>query len=144
MVAWTLVVHIFGLVFWVSGLLVSTVVLARHTRETTAPAREALAGLEKIFLRGIADPGALLTLLAGIALVASNKSYYLHARWLHIKLALVAILIVLHWIVGAKCKSYAAGHITLQSRQVNFLLGAIVAVFLLILISTLPGEVFLT
>ncbi len=89
-------------------------------------------------------PARLLTLLAGIALVASNKSYYLHARWLHIKLALVAILIVLHWIVGAKCKSYAAGRISLQRRQVNFLLGAIVVVFLLILISTLPGEVFLT
>ena len=144
MVAWTLVVHIFGMVFWVSGLLVSTVVLSCHTQETAATAREALAGLERIFLRGIADPGALLTLLAGIALVASNKSYYLHARWLHIKMALVAILIGLHWIVGAQCKSLAAGRIPLQRHQVNFLLVAIVVVFLLILISTLPGEVFLT
>jgi putative membrane protein len=144
MVAWTLVVHIFGLVFWVSGLLVSTVVLGRHTQETAVAAREALAGLEKIFLRGIADPGATLTLLAGIALVLGNKPYYLHARWLHIKLFLVVILIVLHWIVGTKCKAFAAGRIALQRRQVNLLLGAIVLVFLLILISTLPGEVFLT
>ncbi|MBZ5641505.1 MAG: CopD family protein [Acidobacteriia bacterium] len=144
MVAWTLVVHIFGLVFWVSGLLVSTVVLSRHTQETAVEAREALAGLEKIFLRGIADPGALLTLLAGIVLVLANKSYYLHARWLHIKLALVVLLIVLHWIVGTRCKLFAAGRISLQRRQVNLLLGAIVLVFILILISTLPGEVFLT
>lgn len=144
MVAWTLVVHIFGLVFWVSGLLVSTVVLSRHTQETAPAAREALAGLERIFLRGIADPGALLTLLAGFLLVSSNKAYFLHARWLHIKLTLVAILIVLHWMVGKRCKGFAAGRITLQRRQVNFLLAAIVLVFLLILISTLPGEAFLT
>jgi protoporphyrinogen IX oxidase len=143
MVAGTLVVHIFGLVFWVSGLLVSTIVLSRHTQETASAAREALAGLEKIFLRGIADPGALLTLPAGVAFVAGNKSYYLQARWLHIKLVLVAILIGLHWIAAVKCKLFAAGRISLQRRQVNLLLGAIVIVFLLILISTLPGEVFL-
>ena len=144
MVAWTLVVHVFGLVFWVSGLLVATLVLARHTQEAVPAAREALAGLERLFLRGIADPGALLTLLAGIMLVAGNPAYYLHARWLHIKLIFVAILMCLHWVVATRCKSFAAGRISLERRQVNFLLAAIVITFLLILISTLPGEVFLT
>ena len=57
MVAWTLVVHVFGLVFWVSGLLATTIVLSRHTQETSELARESLAGLERVFLRGMADPG---------------------------------------------------------------------------------------
>jgi putative membrane protein len=144
MVAWMLVVHIFGLVFWVSGLLVTTIMLSRHTQETSVEVREALAGLERIFLRGMADPGALFTLLAGIVLIFSNRSYYLYARWLHIKLVFVAILIGLHGIVAIRCKWYAADRITLQRRQVTMLLAAIVFVFLLILISALPGEVFLT
>jgi len=138
------VVHIFGLVLWVSGLLVTTVTLSRHTQEASAEARQALARLERTFLRGMADPGALLTLLAGITLVASNPSYYLRARWLHIKLSFVVILIVLHGFIAVRSKYFASGRITLQTGQVRMLLAAIVVVFLLILIATLPGEVFLT
>ena len=79
MVAWILVAHVFGITFWVSGLLVTSIALVRHTQETTAEGRNALARLERIFLRGLADVGALLALIAGIILVANNPSYYLHA-----------------------------------------------------------------
>jgi protoporphyrinogen IX oxidase len=144
MVAWILVAHIFGLTLWVSGLLVTTIALSRHTQETTGEGRDALARLERIFLRGLADPGALVTLLAGIALISTNPSYFLHARWLHIKLTFVVILIGLHGVIAVKSKRFAAGRITLQQSQATVLLVAIVLVFLLILTATLPGEVFLT
>lgn len=144
MVAWILVAHVLGLTFWVSGLLVTTIALYQHTRETTAQAREALARLERIFLRAMADPGALLTVLAGIAVVAGNRSYYLHARWLHIKLIFVLILIVLHVVIATRSKLYSTGRITLQPGQVIILFVAVLLVFLLILTATLPGEVFMT
>jgi uncharacterized membrane protein len=79
MVAWILVAHVFGITFWVSGLLVTGMSLVRHTQETSAEGREALVRLERIFLRGLADTGALIALVAGITLVANNPSYYLHA-----------------------------------------------------------------
>jgi hypothetical protein len=41
-------------------------------------------------------------------------------------------------------KLFAAGRITLQRGQARVLLVAVLLIFLLILISTLPGEVFLT
>ncbi len=144
MVAWTLVAHVFGFVFWVSGLLVATIVLMRQTEETSVEALEALVRLNRIFLRGMADPGALLAVLAGIVIAAGNPTYYLHARWLHIKLIFVAILIGLHVVVAMRSKSFATGQSSLQRGQVQILQAAIVLVFLLILISTLPGEVFLT
>jgi putative membrane protein len=144
MVAWILVVHIFGFVLWVGGLLATAVALSQHTQQTSAEARASLARLERFFLRRIGDPGALLTLLAGVALIASNRSYYLHAPWLRIKLVFVATLIGLHGILAAQCKSFASGRSALQPGQVRILLAAIAIVFLLILISTLPGEVFLT
>ncbi len=144
MVAWTLVVHVFGFVFWVSGLLVTTIVLYRHTQETSPETRAVLARLERVFLRGMADPGALLAVLAGITLISNNPSYYLHARWLHIKFVFVAILIGLHVVVAIASKSYAAGRSGLTPGQARMLMAAIVIVFLLILITTLPGEVFLT
>ena len=89
-----LVVHVLGLVFWVGGLLVTSMALTRHTQETSAEAKEALGRLERIYLRGLADPGALLTILAGLGLISTNSSYYLHAPWLHIKLTFVLFLIV--------------------------------------------------
>lgn len=144
MVSWILVIHVFGFVFWVSGLLVTTIALLRHTQETSPDARQALARLEKIFLRGMADPGALLTLLAGITMIATNRTYYLHARWLHIKLSFVLAMIVMHIFVAVRTKSYAAGRISLEPGQVRMILMTIVLIFLLILIATLPGEVFLT
>jgi putative membrane protein len=143
MVSWILVIHVFGFVFWVSGLVVTTIALLRHTQETSPDARNALARLEKIFLRGMADPGALLAILAGITMIATNPTYYLHAGWLHIKLSFVLAMIVMHVVVAVRTKSYAAGRISLEPGQVRMILVTIVLIFLLILVSTLPGQVFL-
>jgi putative membrane protein len=139
-----LVVHIFGLVFWVSGLLVTSMALTRHTQETSAEARQALARLERIYLRGLADIGALLTILAGAGLISTKPSYYLHAPWLHIKLTFVLLLIVLHGIVAVRTKRFAAGKIALQRSEAWFWVAATLCVFLSILIATLLGEVYLT
>jgi protoporphyrinogen IX oxidase len=143
MISWILVIHVFGFVFWVSGLLVTTIALLRHTQETSPEARNALARLEKIFLRGMADPGALLTILAGITMIATNPTYYLHAPWLHIKLSFVIAMIALHIVIAMRTKSYAAGKTSLETGQVRMILITIILVLLLILVSTLPGQVFL-
>jgi len=139
-----LVVHVFGLVFWVSGLLVTSMALTRHTRETAAEARQALGRLERIFLRGLADPGALLTILAGAGLIMTNSHYYLHAPWLHIKLTFVFLLIVLHGIVAMRTKAFATGRIVLQRNEARLLVIATLFLFMSILIATLVGQVYLT
>ena len=139
-----LVIHVFGLVFWVSGLLVTSMALTRHTQEASAEARQALARLERIYLRGLADPGALLTLLAGVSLIMTNSSYYLHAPWLHIKLTFVLLLIGLHGVVAMRSKAFAAGRIALQRSEARLLVVATLLLFLSILIATLVGQVYLT
>ena len=143
MVAWTLVGHVFGLVLWIAGLLMTTAVLVQHSRETSPEFRRTLAQMGRVCLRGLADPGAFLTLLAGIILVATNRAYYLHARWLHIKIVFVAVLIGVHGIVAISNKSLPSGRTNLGRSHAKLLFGVILFVFLLILISTLPGEVFL-
>jgi protoporphyrinogen IX oxidase len=144
MVAWALVGHVFGLVLWIAGLLVAAVVLAQHSHETSSEAKRVLARMGRICLQGLAYPGAFLTLLAGIILVATNRAYYLHARWLRIKLIFVVVLIVIHGIVAIRSKSLASGRASVQPNYAKLLIAAVLLVFLLILISTLPGEVFLT
>ncbi|MBZ5662862.1 MAG: CopD family protein [Acidobacteriia bacterium] len=139
-----LVGHVLGLVFWVSGLLVTSMALTRHTQEGSAEARQALARLERIFLRGLADPGALLTVLAGAALIMTNSHYYLHAPWLHIKLTFVLLLIGLHGMVAMRTKAFATGRVAMQRSEARMLVIATLSLFLSILIATLVGQVYLT
>lgn len=143
MVPVLLVLHVLGLVFWVSGLLVTSMALTRHTQETSAEARQALARLERIYLRGLADPGALLTILIGVSLIMTNSRYYLHAPWLHLKLTFVLFLIGLHGRVAVRTKALATGRIEMQPSEARVLVGATILVFLSILIATLVGQVYL-
>ena len=143
MVAWLLVLHIFGFTLWISGLLMTTLVLLRHIGVTAPEARASLAGAEKLALRALGDPGAFLAILAGILLITTNRSYYLHARWLHIKFIFVVLLIALHVIVATRTKAFASGRITLDRGYVRLLSIVIVLVFISILIATLPGAVLL-
>jgi putative membrane protein len=144
MVAWLLVLHVFGFTLWISGLLMTSFVLLRHIGAKDPEASASLAGLERLGLRALADPGAFLAILAGILLILTNRSYYLHARWLHIKFIFVLLLIVLHVIIGTRSKAFASGRITLDRGYVRLLSVVIVLVFISVLIATLPGEVLLT
>jgi putative membrane protein len=139
-----LVAHVLGLVFWVGGLLVTSMTLTRHTQEASGEARQALARLERIFLRGLADPGALLTILAGASLIATNSHYFLHAPWLHIKLTFVLLLIGLHGILAVRTKRFASGQVEMQRSEARLLVLATLFLFLSILIATLVGQVYLT
>jgi putative membrane protein len=139
-----LVGHILGFVLWVSGLLVTSMALTRHTRETESAAREALARLERIFMRGLADPGALLTIVVGVSLISTNPHYFLRAPWLHIKLTFVLLLIGLHGMVAVMNKRFATGRIVLQRGQARFMVIATLFLFLSILVATLLGQVYLT
>jgi putative membrane protein len=144
MVSWTSVFHVFGLVLWIGGLLTATLALSRHVQEVSPEARQALARLERLSLRAMADPGAMITIVAGIILISTNSSYYLHAAWLHIKLSFVVILIVLHVLVAIKTKQFAQGKATVTPGYVRLLLIAIVLVLISILIAVLPGQALLT
>src|SRR5208337_755178 len=94
MLAWVLVFHLIGLVFWLGSLLVVTHVLAIHTEEPSREARAALGRLEMKLLQGMAHPGAALMVITGITLIAGSPQY-LREHWLHAKLALVIVLIIL-------------------------------------------------
>jgi putative membrane protein len=143
MVAWTLVFHMLGIVLWIGGLLMTTVLLSRHVQETAPEARAALTRIEKKSMRAMADPGALVTILAGITLILTNKTYYLHAGWLHFKLLIVVALIILHGYIGIEMKGVQKGTSSLTSGKAWFLFATVLVVFLAILVVTLPGEVYL-
>ncbi len=143
MISWFLVAHICGFVLWVSGLLGAAGTLMRHTEESSAEARQALAKLEKRWLRTMADPGALLAILAGIALISTNPHYYLHAHWLALKMIFVLGLLGMHGMIGVRAKRFAEGRIALAISDARFMFLLVIGIFISILIATLPGAVYL-
>lgn len=143
MAAWMLALHILGFVLWIGGLIAAAILIGYRANQPPGKTGQALARLQKIFLRGMADPGALLTILGGSILIASNASYYLHAGWLHIKLTFVILLIGLHWIIGTRSGAAPRAGRNLR-RDSTLLLAAVLILFVLILIVTLPGRFLLS
>ena len=133
MVAWVLVFHLIGLVFWLGGLLVVTHVLAIHSEEPSLEARAALGRLEMRLFKGLAHPGAALMVITGLILVAENP-HYLRELWLQAKLLLVVLLIVLDLRIYFRATAFLAGRVELRRRECMALHGAISLVFFAILI----------
>jgi putative membrane protein len=92
---WTLVFHILGIVFWMGGLLISTHLLRALTLMSSDEARQALSRLLAKVFNGIAHPGAIITILAGMLLFSVNPQYYAAVTWMRVKLLLVLILVAL-------------------------------------------------
>ncbi len=137
LIAWTLVFHILGIVFWLGSLLVVTHLLAYDAESESAEVHELLNKLEGKLFKGIAHPGAIITVISGAVLISTNAHYYLHAAWLHTKLFLVIILIVLDAITYIRAKAFHAGRIKLQRKECMALHGGIALVFIGILIMVL-------
>ncbi len=133
MIAWTLVFHIIGLVFWLGSLLVVTHVLAIHTEETSPEARETLGRVESKLLRGLAHPGAGIMVITGAILILLERGV-LHQHWLQAKLALVLVLIALDLRVTFRARAFQQGKIEMTRGECMGLHGGIALVFTLILV----------
>jgi len=136
MVAWILVFHLIGMVFWLGSLLVVTHALTIHSEESSAEARAALGRLEMKVFKGLTHPGAALMVITGIILISQNP-HYLREHWLHAKLLLVAILTALDLRVYYRTTAYLAGRVELRRRECMALHGAVSLVFFVILILVL-------
>jgi len=133
MIAWTLVFHVIGLVFWLGSLLVVTHVLAIHSEEPSLEARAALGRLETKLLRGLAHPGAAIMVITGVILIFLEPGV-LRQHWLQAKLVLVVILIALDLRVTFRARRFQAGLVEMTRAECMGLHGAIALVFSLILI----------
>lgn len=89
-----LVLHIFGVVFWLGGLLMITSLLARVPEEVGLP-KERFLGAARGLFESTINLGAAITIALGLVLIILEPSVMRHG-WLHGKLLLVAILLFYH------------------------------------------------
>jgi len=136
MVAWTLVFHLIGLVFWLGSLLAVTHIMAAEAGEDLPAVRARLRRLASKLMRGLAHPGAAIMIITGVLLVAQNP-HYLRQHWLHAKLLLVAVLIGLDLRVYKRAGALGGDKAGPTRRECTAYHGAISLVFFLILILVL-------
>lgn len=90
--------HIISFVCWFAALFYLPRLFVYHAMAEDQTGIERFKVMERKLYRGIATPSMVATILFGLSLFASSPDYYFNATWFQIKLALVGLLIVYHFV----------------------------------------------
>lgn len=95
-ILWFKAFHVFFMVAWFAGVFYLPRLFVNHAETSSTEVAEQLKGMEKRLLYFI-TPFAILTILLGLILIyAYGYPWFVAAKWLHIKLTLVIILLSYH------------------------------------------------
>jgi len=95
-ILWFKAFHVIFMVAWFAGVFYLPRLFVNHAETTSTEVAEHLKGMEKRLLYFI-TPFAILTVLLGLALIyAYGHAWFIAAKWLHIKLTLVILLLGYH------------------------------------------------
>jgi putative membrane protein len=119
---WFKAFHLIGVVVWFAGLfyLVRLFVYHAEASQEPEPAQTILKNqyqiMEKRLYNIITTPGMVVTVAMAIGLLTTEPEV-LKDRWLHIKLAFVAALLVYHFYCGRLMRQLAADKCTWSGQQ---------------------------
>jgi putative membrane protein len=119
---WFKAFHLIGVVVWFAGLfyLVRLFVYHAEASEQPEPAQSILKNqyqiMEKRLYNIITTPGMLVTVAMAVGLI-STEPEILKSGWLHIKLALVGILMLYHFFCGRIVKQLAKNECVWTGQQ---------------------------
>ncbi|HEY8230955.1 MAG TPA: protoporphyrinogen oxidase HemJ [Rhodanobacteraceae bacterium] len=111
---WLKAFHIIGVVTWFAGLFYLPRLFVYHAEATESAIRDRLKVMERRLLV-MTHIGGALAVAFGIATLATEP-FYLRAGWLHLKLALVLLLVIYHAMLVKLTRDFAAGRCTWSSR----------------------------
>lgn len=105
---WLKAFHLIFMVTWFAGLFYLPRLFVYHAQLDNDPAGDArFKTMERKLFWGITTPGGVLTVVFGLALMHVYGSAVAHWGWLHLKLALVALLIGYHIWCGLLVRDFA-------------------------------------
>ena len=143
---WYKAFHLIGIVVWFAGLfyLVRLFVYHAEAEQEPEPTRSILkkqyAIMEKRLYSIITTPGMILTVAMAIGLI-STEPEILKSTWLHIKLALVILLIGYHYLCNRIMKKLATGECKLTGQQFRALNEApTILLVLIVLLAVFKGN----
>jgi putative membrane protein len=95
-ILWFKALHVFFMVAWFSGIFYLPRLFVNHAETTSEVVSQQLKGMEKRLLFFV-TPFAVLTIILGLILIYTYGSHWFAAaKWLHIKLTLVTLLLLYH------------------------------------------------
>lgn len=97
---WVKSFHIIFMVTWFAGLFYLPRLFVYHAQATDEISNARFKIMERKLYFGIMTPGAVFTLIFGFWLLSYNLKGYLLAPWMHLKLTMVALLLVYHFYLG--------------------------------------------
>jgi putative membrane protein len=93
---WFKALHVIFMVAWFAGIFYLPRLFVNHAETQSTEVANHLKGMEKRLLYFI-SPFAVLTILMGVLIIhAYGVDWFIAAKWLHIKLSLVIVLLVYH------------------------------------------------
>jgi len=107
MILWVKAFHIIAMVAWFAGLFYLPRLFVYHAISDDSISIERFKVMERRLYKGIMIPAAVLTTALGIYIVTLAPEYYLHQKWFHWKMLMVAFLWVYHGFCGYYLKCFA-------------------------------------
>jgi putative membrane protein len=102
-----LVVHVIANLVWIGSILAVAVALSA---DVEARVRGQVA---RAIYRKLAAPAFGVSFVAAVALLTLKlQVYFVQTHWMHAKLALALVVIVLHHMIGAKTKALESGKLS--------------------------------
>jgi len=106
---WVKSFHIVFMVAWFAGLFYLPRLFVYHALAEDTATRERFKVMERKLYRGIMEPTMVLTLVTGVWMWLG---FGITGPWLHVKLALVAVLVAYHVWLGHLLRAFANDHNT--------------------------------
>lgn len=103
---WLKAFHIIFVVCWFAGIFYLPRLFVNHATCTDPAVSEQLKGMEHRLYRFI-TPFAVIAVGIGLYMTVTAWEFYRGALWLHIKIALVAILVAYHFACGVFVRRFA-------------------------------------
>ena len=103
---WLKAFHIVFMVSWFAGLFYLPRLFVYHAMSDDTPSRERFKVMERKLYRGIMHPTMVLTVATGVWMWLDYDS--MTGRWLHLKVALVALLVGYHFWLGHLLRAFAS------------------------------------
>jgi putative membrane protein len=121
---WIKAFHIIAVVAWMAGMLYLPRLFIYHcAAETGSPQAETFIVMERRLLRAIINPAMIVSLVLGAILLSEPGMIdWAGDIWIYLKLAFVAVLVILHGFLARWRKAFEAGenrHDTRFFRRIN-------------------------
>lgn len=105
---WLKAFHIMAVISWMAGLLYLPRLFVYHcSAEPGSIQAETFKVMERRLLRGIMLPSMIVSVVLGAMLLATPGVAGLGQGWVHAKLSLVALLLVIHHLLGRHRRAFA-------------------------------------